>query len=302
MSELFESDYRSLHERWAYLPLNEFSLLKLTGDDRIDWLQGQATNDVRSLAEAGNRTSFCFCEPTGGLVSVMDAWSLDDSILLATPQVRMVAVLDRIEKMTILEDVAAFATGYYGISIQGPRASEELFDPAHDVNVTDDGITLRSDRTPSGGWDFWQPIPFVGKRTVLKEVAEVVRLEAGIPKWDIDMGVKTLAPEMGEAFESRHVSYTKGCYTGQEILMRIHARGHTNRTWVGLLAASEMKVGDTVTFEGKAIGTVTSAAYSPLLGHLAAASLRNEATTEGQQVTVGETEAEVRQMPILRSA
>jgi folate-binding protein YgfZ len=293
MSELFESDNRSLRERWAYLPLDEFSMLELSGEDRIDWLQGQATNDVRNLAQAGNRASFCFCEPTGGLVSVMDAWSLEDRILIVTPKARLAAVLERIEKMTIIEDVEARETGYHGISIQGPLADE--------VVKEYEGITLRSDRTPYGGWDVWQPVPFVGERTVLKEVAETARLEAGIPKWDIDMGVKTLAPEMGPAFESCHVSYNKGCYTGQEILMRIHARGHTNRTWVGLLGIAELKVGDSVTFEGKPVGTVTSAAYSPKFGHIAAASLRNEATTEGQKVVVGETEAEVRQMPILRS-
>lgn len=251
MSGLFESENQRSTPRSAHGPRDEFALLELTGEDRIEWLQGQATNDVRPLAEAGGRASFCFCEPTGGMIAVIDAWALANKVLMVTPKACLPAVLNRVEQMVILEDVAA----------------REV--PFEELDVSD---------------------------------SEASRLEAGIPRWGADMGPKTLPPEMGAAFESRYVSYNKGCYTGQEVLMRIHARGHTNRTWVGLIGKESLNVGDAVTFEGKPVGTVTSVAHSATFGYLAAATLRNEAAVEGQIVTVGETEAVVRQMPILRSA
>ncbi|MFX6234584.1 tRNA-modifying protein YgfZ, partial [Acinetobacter baumannii] len=67
-----------------------------------------------------------------------------------------------------------------------------------------------------------------------------LELRAGNPRLGGDTTQKTLPPELGPAFESRTVSYTKGCYMGQEVLMRIHSRGHTNRTWVCLTSAEPL--------------------------------------------------------------
>jgi folate-binding protein YgfZ len=129
---------------------------------------------------------------------------------------------------------------------------------------------------------------------------ELATLEAGIPRFGIDTNDKTLPPELGPHFESNHVSYTKGCYTGQEVLMRMHSRGHTNKTWVGLKASAPISPGTRVSYEGKDVGTVHRAALSPAFGHIASATLRNEATAEGTKVQAGDTAAEVVTMPFLR--
>ena len=119
------------------------------------------------------------------------------------------------------------------------------------------------------------------------------------------MNEKTFPPEMGKAFEERHVSYSKGCYMGQEVLMRIHSRGHTNKTWVGLASEKPLEVGASVGHRLRSdSGIVTSAVFSPDFGYIGAAMVRNEAAFEGEVVQVttsqGIVEAEVRQMPILR--
>ena len=222
-------------------------LIELSGDDRLEWLQGQATNDVRGLTPGG-RVSFCLCEPTGQILSIVDAEALDDRILLAVPEVTADAVLARVERMTIMEDVAA--------RLLGP--SEGASD-------------------------------------------EAARIEAGIPRWSVDVGPKTLPAELGPAFEAGHVSYAKGCYTGQEVLMRMHARGHANKTWVGLVSASPLAAGDEVRCDGERVGAVSSAAPSPRFGWVAAATLKNRAVAEGTKVQVGGVDAEVRAMPIDRS-
>jgi folate-binding protein YgfZ len=140
------------------------------------------------------------------------------------------------------------------------------------------------------------PYPLISADTY-----DVWRLERGIPSWGIDMGLRTLPPEMGPAFESRYVSYTKGCYMGQEVLQRIHSRGHTNWTWAGLLSDVAIPVGATVDHASRArAGTVTSSGYSPALGNIAAVRLRNEAATPGDTVFIGEGQARVVEMPLIR--
>ncbi|RYG21157.1 hypothetical protein EON82_19310 [bacterium] len=306
---------RDLSFEAVLLDTSEWTCLELHGDDRLEWLQGQATNDVRGLTP-GKSLSFCLCEPNGSLLAVLDAWALEDRILLTTARELEQAVLDRVERMTILEDVTAVVSSKFLVSIQGvgvDQALGELFElpsaEAGTVRLQDGGVfALRSRRTSAGGWDLW------ADSTLANEIAqrfpeasvedyEAERIVAGIPKWGVDMGPKTLAPELGPDFEARHISYQKGCYTGQEVLMRIHSRGHTNKTWVGLLASSPVPLGASVEHDGKSVGMVSSSAASPSSpGFIAAATLRNEAAQEGEQVTVGGVEATVRPFPLARDA
>jgi len=121
----------------------------------------------------------------------------------------------------------------------------------------------------------------------------VATLETATPLAGIDYNEKTLLPELGPAFVGRTVSYTKGCYTGQEVLMRVHSRGHTNKTWVVLRAEGEVTAGDPVTREGENVGKVTRSAESPALGWLAAAVLPNSVLNAGTQVQIGDVSAYV---------
>ena len=287
-----------MFETSAAIPLREDALVELTGEDRLDWLQGQVTGDVSGL-KPGARRAFCFVEPTGGLLAVIDAWALPDRILLSTARSRVPDLLGRIERMTILEDVSAKVADLQGVALLGSGAEQR-------AKVGGEHYRLPSDRFRHEGWEIWassaeidalaREIPPVGT-----SASEAFRLQAGIPRWDVDMGPKTLPPELGPDFEARHVSYDKGCYTGQEVLMRLHSRGHTNRTWVGLLSPIPLKVGDEALFGGKPVGRITSTADSPDWGPIAAAILRNEATQPGTRVAVGSEEAEVRPMPLLRT-
>ncbi len=302
------SDYERLRTGAAGIDLREWSLLELTGDDRLEWLQGQATGDVRGLTP-GNRRSFCLCEPTGQILAVLDAWALPDRIVMTTSRELAKAVLARVERMTIMEDVVAAERGWEGVSVQGPEAAQKL-EGRLDLPEGDAGTTvwegrevwlLRSNRAPHGGWDVWSPAGTgLAERfpTIAFEAYEAARIVAGVPRWGVDMGPRTLPPELGPDFEARHVSYDKGCYTGQEVLMRMHSRGHTNKTWIGLVADSPLPVGAEVVHEGKPAGLVSSAAGPTELGFVGAATLRNEATQPGTCVLVGGVEAEVRRMPL----
>jgi tRNA-modifying protein YgfZ len=316
-AEAVQRDYDRLRSGAGRLALPEVALIALRGEDRKGWLQGQITNDLKRLPPGGS-LPFCLCSPTGQLLAICRLWDLPDRYLIATDRHCMAALRRRVEEMVIMEDVDLddLSDSHELSTVQGPEASDAvrerfklpLLDAAeHDL----DGrplFLLRSDRTGSGGWDLWKPADRDLEWTVPElspEALEVARLEAGVPLFGVDATERTLPPELGPAFEAAHISYSKGCYTGQEVLMRIHSRGHTNRTWVGLVADGPLERGAVVEHPSRRdAGSVTSAAFSPAHGHIGAAMLRNEAAAGGELVRVqtqrGEVEAEVVRMPILQ--
>lgn len=261
----------------------ESALIELTGADRRDWLQGQVTQDLRLLQTWGALQS-CLCTPTGHLLADLFLWDLEDRILIGVDPACAAAVLKRVEDMVIMEDVVAKRLDLPLVSIQGPHAGDYL-EGAH--------LALSRDRSGFGGFDVWGLPESNPPRQISQEASEIARIEAGIPRFGVDMGDRTLPPEMGPAFEKSRISYTKGCYTGQEVLMRIHSRGHTNKTWVGLTLGSPVQAGETV---GES-GVVTSACVSPEFGPIALALLRNETAAEGSVVQVGKVNGTVKALP-----
>ncbi len=302
----------------ALIHLPNYAVVELRGEDRKGWLQGQATNDLKQL-DLGASSSFCLCQPTGQIIAVCDIWGLKDRFVLICEAASKDALLQRVDQMVILEDVEArdLTDQVRLLSVQGPNATKELGEllplptlDGIDSRLGDSEVTvLRSNRTGLGGWDLLIPAEdqvsaqLVEKRfgQITDEAFEIARLEAGVPRLGKDIDAKTMPPELGPAFEARHVNYRKGCYTGQEVLMRIHSRGHTNRTWVGLSSERKLTEGSSVQDQkGKDIGRVTSACFSPDYGFIGGAMLRNEAALEGEEVSVDGAAAIVRQMPILR--
>lgn len=313
--------YDLLRAECGRISTDDLVLVELSGEDRKGWLQGQATNNLRSL-DFGASSAFCLCEPTGQIISVCEIWSLKERFLIALHKGALDGFLKRVEQMVILESVSAkVLEDHRLISIQGPAATGRLSElvqmPTLDANEAElektEVALLRSNRCGQGGWDV--VLPNSAKKAIARlegefeaiapEAAEIARIEAGVPRFGQDINAKTMPPELGQAFDTRHVSYNKGCYTGQEVLMRMHSRGHTNKTWMGLVADEPLEIGANVKHSRRPdAGAVTSAAFSPAHGFIGAAILRNEAAQDGDWVTVetsqGPVQAEVREMPILR--
>src|SRR5438477_283027 len=116
--------YEALRSKAAILPDLELALIELTGEDRLDWLQGQVTNDLRGL-EPGDTKSFCLCEATGQILALCDLWVQKDRLLITTDLAAAPHLLKRAEAMVILEDVRATdLTPQYALtSVQGPAAN-----------------------------------------------------------------------------------------------------------------------------------------------------------------------------------
>ncbi len=318
--DFFEQSYAYLREGAGLIELNDQAVIVLTGEDRKGWLQGQVTNDLRNV-HPGSSIPFCLCSPTGQLEAIVNLWAFGDKFVLTTDKASADAVLQRVKKMVIMEDVAASRSESLLLSIQGPQATREL-SKFFELPNLDTGLAelegqpielLRSNRAGSGGWDL-----LVGTESnkalkklrkafaeIDSEAYAVARLEAGFPTFGVDTDAKTLPPELGPNFEALHINYKKGCYTGQEVLMRLHSRGHTNRTWMALAANLPIPPGSNLKHSTRPdAGKVMSSGFSPEFGYIAGAMLRNEAAVPGETVIVqspeGDVEAQTYSMPLLR--
>ncbi len=247
--------------------------VKLYGTDVRSWLQGQITNDIHKLSPE-SPLSACICSPTGQLMTKVRLHDQNDCIVAITPHPDV--LLSRVEDFVIMEDVSAELLPGTVSTIQGLGASGVL---AHD-------------RTGFGGFDHLDS--FTNGLTE----SELLDLEilAGIPRFGFEIGPKTLPPELGSNFDREFINYEKGCYTGQEVLQRIHSRGHTNKTLVGLLSDCELKVGEVVS-GGQKVGMIHRVAHSVQHGFLATATLRNEFTGSGSQLKWESGTATVQSLP-----
>lgn len=293
------------------------ALIELRGEDAKGWLHKQVTQDLREWRE-GAFTKFCLCKPTGQIESLCSAWHMGDHLLIAT--VNPEPLQERVDKFVIMEDVTASVREGHYQSIQGPAATEKLsqFTDLTNLDATyaefegEKVPLLRRDRTGMGGWDVMVTTGSAADKAlseafplVEEDAYMLATLEAGFPIVGVDVDSKTLPPELGEEFDRTHVSYDKGCYPGQEILARIKSRGHTNRTWCGILLEGQVAAGAQVSSRIRQdSGIVTRAGLSPVYGWIAAAMIRNEAAHDGFIVTVqgphGPVEGEVVMMPILQ--
>jgi folate-binding protein YgfZ len=265
------------------------TLIEFSGADVRTWLQGQITNDI-SLIDAQPGMEACICSPTGHIEATIKLWSREDKTLVSSPSVCVDSILNRVNRFVIMEDVAASATDLKCIHTFGRTPTEHI------------PIIVPSNRFCVAGFDYWMTED--SARTVQKDFLmssaefEALRIESGVPKFGADIGSKTLAPELGGAFVKRTISENKGCYVGQEVIHRIHSRGHTNRTWRFLRCEAEVATGlDIVNDQGEVCGKVTSSAISAREGPIAAGMIKNNWTAAGTALTANGVKVIVEDFP-----
>ena len=306
------SDYRTATEACGLLDRSERGKLALTGSEAKSFLQGQVTNDVEALTP-GHGCYAAFLTPKGKMLGDLRILDAGDEILLDTERVALQELFNMIRRFSIGFDVELHKRTLESglLSLLGPESESivgGLGEPEHSHAVVSVGdVQVRAIRTDLGIDLLCGAADVDGLRLALRDagavplssdaVAECLRVERGRPRFGLDLDDTVIPQEAG--LNERAVSFTKGCYVGQETVARLHYRGKPNRHLRGLrLSADAAATGDELTFEGRAVGRLGSLAVSPRFGPIGLALVRREAPV-GSVVAVGDgaAQGEVVELP-----
>jgi tRNA-modifying protein YgfZ len=309
--DTLSSEYRTITEECGIVDRSDRGKLALTGADSKSFLQGQVSNDVEALT-AGEGCYSAFLTPKGKMLGDVRILDAGHELLLDTERVALQELFNMIRRFSIGYDVQLHKrTLERGLlSLLGPRADELVGDAgpaavehAH-VEIELGGVPVRAIRTDVGvdllcaGSDtesLRQALGQAGARPVSEIAAECLRVERGRPRYGVDLD-DTVIPQEAD-LNARAVSFTKGCYVGQETVARLYYRGKPNRHLRGLLLSDPAQGGEELELGGRVVGHIGSALVSPRLGPIALALVRREAPP-GSTVTVGSAAAaEVVELP-----
>jgi len=289
---LATSDYQRLRESAGLVDRTGRGVLLLTGAEAAEYLQGQVTNDVEAL-QPGEGCYAALLTHKGKVVADMRILRGPDWLLIDTEQHALPALRHNVEMYSIGRDVqvADQTAGRAILSLIGPaaRAALDAEPPAaeHAWVEGEHGLYVATDLGVDVicAADAAEAVKgALGVDPVDLEAAECVRIEAGRPRHGVDFDAHTIPQEAG--LNERAVSFTKGCYVGQETVARLHYKGKPNRQLRGLKLSEPGQTGDVVTFGDREVGRLGSAAVSPIHGPIALALIRREAAP-GAEVTVG---------------
>ncbi len=302
--------YRAVREAAAVIDRSSVGKAEVEGRDRASFLQGMLSNDVKALAP-GQGCAAAFLDAHGKVMALLRVYALSDRLLLELPAGLTQKTLLLLDKYLISEKAAfePLDEAYAVLSVQGAQAPAliaglagapmDLAPHAH-VEATLAGIATRVvQRSEFGvrpGFFLWAApdampalraaVEGAGATPVEPAVGEVLRVEAGEPVYGQDVDESVILPETNL---EHLVSYTKGCYIGQEVVARVKYRGHVNRALTGLtLEGDRVPTPGAPVFAGeREIGRVTSAVRSLGLGApIALGYVRREHLEPGSAVAV----------------
>ena len=327
--------YRALHETSAIVAWPARGRIRLTGADRRTYLQGILTNDIAAL-QPGTGCYAAMLTPQGRMIADMRVLELGAEILIDLDADLASSIAERLAQFVFTEDVTVTdVTGTLGqIGVYGPGAAASLEHAGGPRAQALDDMSLfasvaasfgghpativRSDDAGVPGFDVFvaadalddlrRLLSAAGAVQVDADAVEVTRIESGRPRFHVDMDEETIPLEAG--IEDRAISLTKGCYVGQEIIIRVLHRGHGRvaKRLVGLLfdpAARVPEHGAAIVSGDREIGRITSAAQSPALGRpIALGYVHRDSVEPGTGVTIRGTPdlaATVAALPFVRT-
>src|SRR5215813_6108683 len=319
--------YKAVRDGGAGLiDLSKRGRILVSGSEAVMFLNGLITNDMKTL-DANSWMTAAFPNVQGRLLAVVRILHRLDGFLLDTEQATRQKVVHLLDRFTLagdfrVTDVSELTSMF---SLQGRQAADIVRTTfgegaagteRHCISVAQLGsadVTLiRATHTAEDGFDLLvsaqdsgelhQALSKAGALLVDDETTEILRIEAGIPTYGVDMDESTVVTEtnLDDA-----VSFTKGCYLGQEIIVRIKHRGHVAKRLTGIICEGHADIEGGVkilSIDDKEIGRVTSSAFSPELNRtIALGYVKYDYLTPGTKVKVSnEISAEVAQLPFVR--
>ncbi len=314
-------EFRALLDGAAVFDMGWQSKLVLSGEDRVRWLNGMVTNNIRDLAL--NRGNYSFVlNSQGRNLGDLVAYNRGDYVLVAADRELAPKVKEIFDRYIIMDDVEVedISDKLATIGVAGPKAATMLSGIGIDVaslapgEVSDrvwnnlglsiarsvlplmDGYELWS--TPESLEHVWDALTAAGAMPAGSEALELYRIARGIPRYGIDLRERDLPQETGQ---EHALNFAKGCYVGQEIVERIRSRGNVHRMLVGFeVEGGPPAAGEKISAGEKNVGEITSAARLPFPAGertLALGYLRREFAEPGTEVKIAQRTAMVRALP-----
>ena len=312
-------EYRALNQDCGLIDRSERGKLALTGTERKSFLAGQVTNDIEGL-EPGSGCYAAFLTHKGKMLGDLRVLDVEDdgddepepTLLLDTERATLQALFDLVRRFKIGYDVELHKrTVQRGLlSLIGPGARAVAAAEAVPVDEYAHrpgeiaGHTVRLIATESGidvlceaeaTEDVRAALRAAGATPVSEEAAEILRVESGRPRYGVDADDATIPQEAG--LNARAVSFTKGCYVGQETVARLFYRGKPNRHLRGLTLSEHVAAGAELRLGEKVVGRLTSSLVSPTFGPIALALVRREAGPGDTLEVAGGASATVVELP-----
>lgn len=302
------AEFRALLADCGVYDLGGRAKIALTGGDRVRWLNGMVTNNVRDLATGHGVYAFLL-NPQGHILADLYAYNRGDSLLVDTDRSQLEKMLQVFDHYIIMDDVevANVSDKLTALGVAGPRAKEVLKSAGFEVPGLDPlqfadlawqgtGLTLvRADNpavecyelwlAPANVAPLWQALANAGARPVGTAALDLLRVASGIPRYGQDIRERDLPQETEQ---QRALHFSKGCYIGQEIVERIRSRGNVHRKFAGFEVQPPLPgLGTKIQADGKDIGEITSVASLPTKGGERAVALgyiRREFAMPGKEV------------------
>jgi len=324
-------EYDAVREAVGLVDGSFRGLIEVTGGDRLRWLNGQITNDVKDL-KAGEGKLAAVLDVKGHILADVAIYGLPDSLWIDVQRDRAQPVRDTFDRYIIADDVVAENAGgrHAHLMLVGGEARALMSEmvgpgvadlaPWHHAEAWLGSLQLRimaSRWLAMPGYDVivpvdeadraWEALMYLGQSRGLLPVGmaalDCLRVEAGWPWFGVDFDGSNL---LMESLTRDYVSFTKGCYIGQEVVIRVEHQGHVNKKLCGLLVSGQVvpAAGAAILSGDRKVGTVTSAVRSPALNRaIVLGTVRREVWDPGTRLRIASgdesLEAEVAPLPFI---
>ena len=300
--------------------------ISLAGKDRMRWLNGMVSNNIRDLA-AGRGVYAFILNPQGKILGDLNAYNRGESLVVDTDRCQAEKILAIFRKYIIMDkvEISDLSEKLTALGVSGPKAREvltacgfELPEPAalraSNLQITDvkwrgvDCTLVASNRGAHLSYEvwlgqdevksLWEALLAAGASPVGAEALEIHRVLQGVPLYGVDIRERELPQETEQA---QALSFTKGCYIGQEIVERIRSRGNVHRKFHGFVLEGELPArGAKLQADGKDVGEITSVSRLPTQNGerpVALGYIRREALERHAKITYSGGEAKPAEVP-----
>lgn len=300
------SGYRAIREGAAILRLRGRGNIRVTGEDRVRLLHAMTTNHIQQIS-AGHGCYALLLNAQGRMLADLHVLVMPEFILLDTEPDAFETVYAHLDRYIIADDVTLEnqSAQTAAIGVEGPNSRDVLHalnapipEALHDTLEWEKALVSKMTATGAEGYRIFAPVDdetaFIeqlrkaGAVDADDEDARTARIENGRPRFRDDFSDRYL-PNEAQLFSALH--FNKGCYLGQEIVERVRSRGQVHRLLVPLRIVGDQlpASGSELTMDGGKVGEITSAAYSPALGMVAALGYVRDGYAEpGKQLQCGD--------------